>query len=276
MRPREPCSSSSRALELHLQSGVLERDPGCGAHGAEQLGLVVERGVVQQRRDALAVALDQRRRPHAPCSGSSTGGRRGPPSSRTPAASRPAQGRVAKRAGQRVAQLGRGGSARSSTKRSPTAERASRASSSPTRNAIGASPITTNVAPGWSRRPASSAAGDQEQRRSSPARARRNRRATRASAAAGDRPVLRTASRASPVSAIPLSPPSAGHPERCRPRPASTSASRFSAPNSPSAISTRLQADRRAYAAATTAARARRPAARREGEEHVEEEHQRD
>ncbi len=48
--------------ELGLEPRVLERDPGRGGRRGEQLGLVVERGVVDQGRDALAVVVDQRRR----------------------------------------------------------------------------------------------------------------------------------------------------------------------------------------------------------------------
>ena len=45
--------------ELGVQAVVLEGDAGRRADGVEQLGLVVERRVVHERRDALAVAVDQ-------------------------------------------------------------------------------------------------------------------------------------------------------------------------------------------------------------------------
>ena len=48
--------------QLRVQPAVLECDCGRCRHGVEQLGLVFERGVVDQRRDASAVAIDQRRR----------------------------------------------------------------------------------------------------------------------------------------------------------------------------------------------------------------------
>ncbi len=50
-------------LELGVQLPVLERQPRRSADGLEQLRLVAERPVVHQGRDRLALALDQRRRP---------------------------------------------------------------------------------------------------------------------------------------------------------------------------------------------------------------------
>ena len=63
----DPLARAAQLLEprpqLHVQARVLERDAGRGAHGAEELGLVVERRVVQQDRDLRpVVALDRRDR----------------------------------------------------------------------------------------------------------------------------------------------------------------------------------------------------------------------
>ena len=49
--------------QLGLESLVLERQPGRRADRLHQLGVVLERGIVDQRRDRLAVALDRGRRP---------------------------------------------------------------------------------------------------------------------------------------------------------------------------------------------------------------------
>ena len=60
-------------LQLGLQAAVLERDPGCRRHRAQQLRLVLERRVVHQRGHVPAVPVDQRRRRRAvDSSGSST------------------------------------------------------------------------------------------------------------------------------------------------------------------------------------------------------------
>ncbi len=48
--------------QLGVEPGVLERDPGGGLHPFEQLGLVVERRVVDQGCDVDAVPVDERRR----------------------------------------------------------------------------------------------------------------------------------------------------------------------------------------------------------------------
>ncbi len=48
--------------QLDVQSTVFERDCGRGGDPVEQLGLVDQRRVVQQRRKVLSVAVDQRRR----------------------------------------------------------------------------------------------------------------------------------------------------------------------------------------------------------------------
>jgi hypothetical protein len=53
----EPCS------QVDVKPAVLERDSGRGADGVEALGLVVERGVVHQRREMYSVAVDQRGAP---------------------------------------------------------------------------------------------------------------------------------------------------------------------------------------------------------------------
>ena len=70
MRSREACTSASRACGLGVQALVLQRDARRGAHGVDQLGVVVERGVVDERGD-LAPSLSTtrgrrgRRRPAA-------------------------------------------------------------------------------------------------------------------------------------------------------------------------------------------------------------------
>ncbi len=49
-------------LLLGLQARVLERDPGRRADRGEQLGLIVQIPVVEQRREMSTVSVDQRRR----------------------------------------------------------------------------------------------------------------------------------------------------------------------------------------------------------------------
>ena len=51
---RQPCS------QLRLQARVLERQRGSGAHRLHELLVLSERGVMDQRRDRLSVALDDR------------------------------------------------------------------------------------------------------------------------------------------------------------------------------------------------------------------------
>ena len=119
-RERDPRSSSSARLQLDVQASVLERDAGGGGDGVEQLGLVVQGGVVHERRHVRSVAFDQRRRPPAARLGSSTG--------------RPSRSAQLSNWGSQYASVSDGspsarasasrrsdgaGSARSSTKRSP-------------------------------------------------------------------------------------------------------------------------------------------------------------
>ena len=117
-------------LLLGLQAAVLEGDSGRRADRGEQLGLVLERRVVHQRRHARAVAIDQASsRARALRPGSSTG--------------RPSRSAQLSNSGSQYASVSDGsrserarasrrspgaGFERSSTNRSPTAERASRAS----------------------------------------------------------------------------------------------------------------------------------------------------
>ena len=107
MRAREPSSSSTPGPQLGVQLAVLERHPGRRADRREQLGLVVERRVVQQRGDRLPVPLDHGGPPPAVL-------RQGHPLAvevgpavelRQPVDE--GQRRVAQRLGQRVAQVGR-------------------------------------------------------------------------------------------------------------------------------------------------------------------------
>ena len=71
-----PRPRSAQLLEagakLGMQPRVLERDPCRGAHGIEELRLVEQRRVVNQRRDLLPLAFDHRRRSDVTCCGSST------------------------------------------------------------------------------------------------------------------------------------------------------------------------------------------------------------
>ena len=79
--PRARAPAAPRAgPQLGLQAPVLERDPRCRADRFEQLAAPRERRVVKQRRDVHAVAVDQRRRPVRPGSGSAPAGRPGRPS----------------------------------------------------------------------------------------------------------------------------------------------------------------------------------------------------
>ena len=55
-RAREPLQLSRRALQLGLQPGVLQRDPGGRADRVQQLGLVVQRRVVRRAPRRRAVA----------------------------------------------------------------------------------------------------------------------------------------------------------------------------------------------------------------------------
>jgi hypothetical protein len=64
--------SRARALQLfqmrlllRLETTVLERHRGGRPYRGEQLGLVIQLGVMQKRRHVRAVAVDQRRRPVA-------------------------------------------------------------------------------------------------------------------------------------------------------------------------------------------------------------------
>ena len=106
-RARAPQLLEVRLL-LGLQAAVLERDPGGRTHRSEQLGLILQRRVVQQRSHVRAVAVDQRRRPPARRSGSSTA----PAIEIRPALElgqpvRERQRRIAKGARERIAQIGR-------------------------------------------------------------------------------------------------------------------------------------------------------------------------
>ena len=148
-RPRDPLSSSRRALQLGLQLPVLERDRGRGADRVEQLRLVLERRVVLEHRDR---ALPSRSISVVARSSSCVGegaraGRRSRSRSRTAAASRrsPARGRGAPAPAARARSIG-AGCACSSIISSPTEERARRASRRAIRKPTGASPMTTNVA----------------------------------------------------------------------------------------------------------------------------------
>ena len=58
MRAREARTSASWALQLGLQARVLEREARGGADGLEELGLVRERRVVDERGDAPPVVLE--------------------------------------------------------------------------------------------------------------------------------------------------------------------------------------------------------------------------
>ena len=58
IRCRDACSSASRACDLGVQVLVLQRDGGGGADGLDELGILVERRVVDERGDLAAVALD--------------------------------------------------------------------------------------------------------------------------------------------------------------------------------------------------------------------------
>ena len=62
MRSREARSSREPILGLGLQARVVERDRGGGGDRADELGIVVERRVVDQHRQLAPVALDGRRR----------------------------------------------------------------------------------------------------------------------------------------------------------------------------------------------------------------------
>ena len=58
MRAREARTSASWALQLGLKTRVLEREARGGPDGLEELGLVLERRVVDDRSDASAVVLE--------------------------------------------------------------------------------------------------------------------------------------------------------------------------------------------------------------------------
>ena len=65
MRRRDACSSASRASDSARRRLVLERDGGRRADRLEQLGVVVERRVVDDRRDLPPAAVDPGDRPLA-------------------------------------------------------------------------------------------------------------------------------------------------------------------------------------------------------------------
>ena len=115
MRSREACSSASRARDLGVQLPVLQRDPGRHPDRLDELGVVLERPVVDQDGDALAVAVDRRDRPPGVGSGTAPDGRRRRrgrrrAGTRAAAAGRPARGpaRPAVRPGRSSAGPGRG------------------------------------------------------------------------------------------------------------------------------------------------------------------------
>ena len=56
--PRDFLELVDPGAQIRLQACVLERDAGRGGHGVEELGLVEERRIVQQRRDRCTVAVD--------------------------------------------------------------------------------------------------------------------------------------------------------------------------------------------------------------------------
>ncbi len=93
MRSREACISASRCPGLLVQTLVLQSDAGCGADGLDQLGIVVERGVVDERGE-LGAARSRpwrssgRPRPGAPA----PAGRRSRRNPGTRAAGRPPRG----------------------------------------------------------------------------------------------------------------------------------------------------------------------------------------
>ena len=151
-RPRSParaspCSSSRRAFSSTCSRPFSRAMPAAALTASSSSGSSLARGRARAppralRRGRSASWCARRRRPAAATASAVEIG----PALELRQPVRQRQRRIAQRAGERVAQNGGGGSARSSRSRSPTAERASRALRSPIRNASGASPITTKVA----------------------------------------------------------------------------------------------------------------------------------
>ena len=244
-RAREPRSSSRRARSSACSRAFSSAIAGRRADRVEQLGLVVQRRVVHERRDVLAVPVDQRRRSAVAGSRQLDGSavEVGPALELAAASTRASATGRAARARARRADRRAPDRARSSTTRSPTAERASRARSRPTRNATGARPIDDEGGPPdrLERRCRSKAAdGRAAGRRSSRARGRRSRRAAPASgAAAGPAPRRRAASTTMPASAERAERDELDVAAPCAAAPGSaTTSSRLSGPKPPSAIPT--------------------------------------
>ena len=124
--------------QLGLQALVLEREPGRRAGRGDELGLVGQRRVVDERRDPPALAPDLRHGPLGAVRQRRPSARRRRRSARRPPAStrRSATGRAARAPARRAALPG-ATCPPSSTTRSATAPRASRVRSRPTRNATG-------------------------------------------------------------------------------------------------------------------------------------------
>ena len=247
--------------QLGLQPGVLERDPGGRAHGVEQLGLVARapgRGPAPRRasrrgRSASSPGPCPARAARPAC-------RRGRPSAVVGQPVGERERRVAQRARERVAQLGRrrvgaqleqqvadGGAGEPGVEQADQ-ERDRREPDDEERDA-------PDRLEGWPRE----RAGDEQERRSSRARARRSRRAARPSAAAaGPSPRRRAASSADAGQRRTRSAPGAARPARCsRPRAASATAEQVVRRRTPpSSMLHELQPDRR------RSSRRRRAAAR--------------
>ena len=62
-RSRDARTSARLVLGLRMQLLILQRDGGRAAHRLNQLRVVVERPVIDQRGDHLTIALDRRHRP---------------------------------------------------------------------------------------------------------------------------------------------------------------------------------------------------------------------
>ena len=89
---------------LRVEAGVLEREPGRGARGEKQLGLVDEGGVVDDHGERLAVVLEARHRAAVVSSGSASGRPRPSTYSCRSGSQNPTSSvGVAERAGERVA-----------------------------------------------------------------------------------------------------------------------------------------------------------------------------
>ena len=123
--------------QVGLQALVLERDPGRGGDGADELRLVLERGVVDHRGDRRAAALDERRDAAVGrAARAARRRRRRRPRTRAPSRRARASGRAARGRARRAARRGRPARAGRRAGRRST-QRARRARSRPTRKIIG-------------------------------------------------------------------------------------------------------------------------------------------